>query len=129
MSNRRKLRPRDIARRDQAVAGARDMAAQPGTAALVIDYAQPGTQCSWCDCPDPLADPASPHRIPGYVCAGCPEPAEHVIRAMRGSVREIAAPVCARHQADASAFAVRAIGAGPGAEVVAMPPWEDSETR
>ena len=127
MGNRRKLRPRDIARRDQAVAQARDMAARPGTAAIVVDYAPPAAQCSWCDCPSPLDDPTSPHLNPGYTCDGCPEAAEHVVRAMQGSAREIAAPVCARHQPDAYAFAVKAMGAGPRTEVVVMPPWEGPE--
>jgi hypothetical protein len=127
VSNRRRPRPRDVARRDQAVAAARDMAAQPGTAACVVDYAPPGAQCSWCDCPSPLDDPTSPHLNPAYTCGGCPEAAERVVRAMRGSVREIAAPVCTRHQADA--YAVRAMGGGPRTEVVVMPPWESPEAR
>jgi len=113
MSNRRKLCPDEIARRDQALAAARDAATDPGTAVIVVDYAPPGTQCSWCDCPSPLDDPRSPHREPGYKCAGCPEEANKVIRDMYGTAQEEAVPVCPGHHADAAAFLMR-VYAGSG---------------
>ena len=64
MGNRRKLRPHELAKRDQllAEAGAR---LRRGEIVTWIDHARPGSQCSWCDCP---LTPDSPHHRRGYVC-------------------------------------------------------------
>lgn len=107
MSNRRKCSPRDTARRDQAGAFARNRAGA-GDTVIVRDYAQPGTRCCWCDCPDPLTDPASPHRNPGYVCADlCQVDAEHIITVGYGGPAATGYPACERHVDDLESSILR----------------------
>jgi len=64
MSNRRKLRPHELAKRDQCLADA-VARLNRGQGVIWTDLAEPGTQCSYCDCP---IGPGSPHAVPGYVC-------------------------------------------------------------
>lgn len=93
---KRKLKPRERARQDQATAALRNRGAtDPRTAVMTMAYAEPGTQCAWCDCPD---TPDSPHYQPGYVCPGCPEGAEFVLHRMHGTPEQVNVPVCGRHR-------------------------------
>lgn len=92
---RRKLRPSERARQDQAAAAARDYgAADPSTTLVTVTYADPGTPCCWCDCPLPS------HNQSGYGCAGCPREAEHVVHLMHGTPAQHNLPVCAEHHRD-----------------------------
>lgn len=84
MSNRRKLRPHEVARKDQAFAEASELAAK-GTPVIVIDFAEPGSKCCWCDCDAFIHDCQHP----------CQEQAEHVVTASWSPQRY---PVCDRHQ-------------------------------
>jgi hypothetical protein len=100
MSNRRKTKPGDTARRDQAGAWVRDHVAGGGIA-IVSDYAEPGMACGWCDCPLPPHDPASPHRDPSYSCdRPCRRPARHVITVSGMSPRPVAFRVCGPHDGE-----------------------------
>ncbi|MFJ2007379.1 hypothetical protein [Streptomyces chartreusis] len=83
---------------DQALATARDMAADGQTFAIVHDYAD-GEQCSWCDCT--VAD------FQGHRCGGCTEQAETVVRVYNGTPVRRDIPICAGHRDDAIAFMVR----------------------
>jgi hypothetical protein len=96
MSNRRKLRPHEIARRDQTLASARNEAQMPGTLAIVGDIAPPeGTPCSWCDCPvvDSQGRPLPPHDD----CGGCAEPAACVMTFAYGTPDATTYALCAPH--------------------------------
>lgn len=124
MSNRRKLRPHETARRDQALAAGRDAAKDPHTAVLVVEDAEPGMRCSWCDCPSPLDDPASPRRKPGYRCGGCPEDAALVIRVWYGTPGQENTPVCEGHYRDVAVFFARA-HSHPGTVIEFAEPCED----
>lgn len=90
---------------DQALATARDAAADGRTIAVVHEYAD-GEQCSWCDCDTGqiLAD-AKGHR-----CSGCPDTAETVMRVFNGTQVRRDIPICAGHRDDATTFMLRMIG-------------------
>lgn len=98
MSNRRKLRsPAHIAAADQAFAHARQLSSETGTLTVVLDYAAEDRQCSWCNCP---RGPGlyGPHaRIPGYVCDGCPLPAEYDVHLMVATPDHALIPICKGH--------------------------------
>lgn len=87
---------------DQALATARDEAADGRTIAIVHDYAN-GEQCSWCSCSDEkiLAD------LDGHCCSGCTETAETVMHVYGVTPGRRDIPICAGHQQDAVAFMVR----------------------
>lgn len=86
---------------DQALATARDAAADGRTIAIVHDYAD-GEQCSWCDCT--LAN------FKGHYCGGCPQPAGSVLRVHDGSPVRRDIPVCDGHRDDAIVFMARWMG-------------------
>ncbi len=67
MSNRRRLRPHEQARRDQVLAEA-VAKIKRGWAVTWSEPAEPGTPCCWCDCEWDWRDPADRHNQPGYVC-------------------------------------------------------------
>lgn len=120
MSNRRKLRPHELARKDQAFAEARDAARDPSTAVLVTDVAPGGVRCSWCDCPWPDS-PGSPHAQPGYTCPGCPQDADYVVSWLNNENY----PVCGHHYGDlVDTFTTKVIP--PGVPVEFGRPWEDA---
>ena len=120
MSNRRKLKPHEIARRDQSLAWASEHAAA-GDLVMVVESIPAGRQCCWCDCPDV---PSSPHiTVPGYVCGNvCPEQAAYMVQASHGGRQIIAYPVCGRHQTGplAQLTALGVVG-----EVLIGPSWRD----
>lgn len=120
MSNRRKLRPHEVAKRDQAYAWATDHV-MAGDAAMVVESVPPGFPCCWCDCPDV---PDSPHLNPGYVCGNlCPDAATHVVQyRYLGNGTDYL--VCDRHQTGP----LQQLAAyGLVEEVVMGDPWRDSE--
>lgn len=120
MSNRRRLRPHEIARRDQSLAWARDHAAS-GDLVMIVESTPPGRHCCWCDCPD---TPDSQHITnPRYVCASlCAEPATHVVR-MHGP-RPIHYLVCERHKTGPME---QLISLGLVESVVFGPSWKDDD--
>ena len=97
MSNRRRLRPHEQARRDQVLAEAEARQAR-GDTVIWDDPAGPGVQCSWCDCAWNPHDPADRHNRPGYVCPyPCPAEAVHSVTVWgtKGAL-----PLCERHHGD-----------------------------
>ncbi len=125
------LSPAEIARRDQALASARDNAARPGHHVIFEDRAPTGTRCSVCDCTgDSDTGLAALHREPGYHCDGCPEAADTVVIVLLGTPKQIAAAVCARHLERARSLVLSAIKRGnPRAGFVIEPSgdWRDPE--
>jgi hypothetical protein len=96
MSNRRKLRPHELARRDQLLAEAKARLRR-GEVVIWSDPAPPGWRCSYCDCP---ITPDSPHWQPGYVCDHpCPAGADFIVVVL-SHPRPSPIPLCARHQRD-----------------------------
>ncbi|MGQ4358894.1 hypothetical protein [Streptomyces sp. SAS_272] len=83
---------------DQALATARDVAADGRTVAVVNDFPN-GEQCSWCDCT--LAD-FKDHR-----CGGCPKPAGSILRIHDGTPVRRDIPVCEGHLDDAIELVAR----------------------
>ncbi|MEU7399709.1 hypothetical protein [Streptomyces sp. NPDC044948] len=100
-----KRTPRDTFLSDQALAAARDAAADPSLAPIAVTAAN-GEQCTWCDCP---LGPDSPHNNPNYRCGGCPKTAEAVVSAFAGPNRRYDYPACKRHRDDVVASLVTAI--------------------
>ena len=90
----RRIRPHERARIDQNLAWARNVgAADPTTRVIVCEWADPGVDCCWCDCP--LED----HARRGNVgCPGCQTDALYVVHASVGSPHQSALPVCERHR-------------------------------
>lgn len=90
---------------DQALATARDVAADGRTIAIVNDFPN-GEQCSWCDCPDEqvLGD------IKAHHCDGCHKPAGSILRVHDGTRLRRDIPVCDGHRDDAVVFAYRMLG-------------------
>jgi hypothetical protein len=75
------------------MAAARDHAiAEPTARIFVNEYADPGIQCCWCDCP------VEQHQDPGYRCAGCPEDAVYMVHAMPEKPWDKTYPLCERHR-------------------------------
>lgn len=90
---RRTARPHEQAKVDQIMAAVRDRAtAEPTTRFHVVEYADPGIQCCWCDCP------VDEHQTSGYICAGCPEDGVYVIHGMPEEPGDSAYPLCERHR-------------------------------
>ena len=118
MSNRRKLRPHEMAKFDQRRAEARERA-RAGQTVIVTDYANDGQQCSWCDCPV-----SARHAQPGYVCDGCPEPAAYVMTLGYGTDDASRYPVCERHH---PRFATDMIALLRPGTIELAPPWEDDD--
>lgn len=83
MNNRRKLAPHELAKRDQALAEASELANR-GTPVIVVDHAGPGSQCCWCDCDAFIHDCKDP----------CPKEAEYIVQTSWSPQRY---PVCDRH--------------------------------
>lgn len=86
---------------DQALAAARETAADGRAVAIVNDFAD-GEQCSWCDCS--LAD------FRGHRCSGCPEAAGSVLRVHDGSPVRRDIPVCEGHRDEAVVFIYEVYG-------------------
>ncbi|MFG3586584.1 hypothetical protein [Streptomyces sp. NPDC047990] len=95
--------PQDTFLSDQTLAAARDVAADPGLVPIAITAAN-GEQCNWCDCPLDL------HAQPGYVCSGCPLPAEHVVSTFTGPTIRYDFPACDRHTTDIVATVAQIAG-------------------
>ena len=111
-SKRRPVRPHERAKVDQVMAGLRDHAvADPHTLVIGMQYADPGKQCCWCDCPD------EDHSVPGYRCAGCPEEAVFVANIMPPKPDQQVYPLCERHRWDYVEYWTR-MGVGMGPNVV-----------
>ncbi|MGP4048751.1 hypothetical protein [Streptomyces sp. 2A115] len=93
---------------DQALATAREAAADGRTIAVVNDFAD-GEQCSWCDCSDDqvLGD------TDGHHCAGCAQPAGSVLRVHDGTRLRRDLPVCTGHRDEAVVFVYRMLGSQP----------------
>jgi len=85
--------PQDTFWSDQALATARDAAADPSLVPVAITAAN-GEQCTWCDCP------LSQHQQPGYRCGGCGQQAKSVVSTFAGPGRRYDFPACERHTAD-----------------------------
>lgn len=96
MSNTRKLRPRERARQDQHLAAIRAQAAgDPAAYYVVTTFAEPGTMCSWCDCP------WSRHEPLHHQCdTPCEAAARHVTHLGYGAPGQVTIPTCARHDDD-----------------------------
>jgi hypothetical protein len=96
MSNKSKrprpMQPHEWAQIDQATATARDDATTAGV--IVIDYADPGIRCCWCDCPGLHRDPISEG------CPGCQRDALHIVHVLYGTPWQISYPVCEHHFSD-----------------------------
>ncbi|MFJ4617390.1 hypothetical protein [Streptomyces sp. NPDC088812] len=88
--------PQDTFLSDQALAAARDAAADPSLVPVAITAAN-GEQCTWCDCP---VGPDSPHNQRGYKCAGCPDTAKYVVSTFAGPNLRYDFPACERHASD-----------------------------
>jgi hypothetical protein len=86
----RPLQPHEWAQIDQAAAAARDNA----TGVMVIDYADPGIKCCWCDCPRLHRDPISEG------CPGCQRAALYMAHFLHGTPFQINNPVCEHHFSD-----------------------------
>lgn len=95
--------PQDTFLSDQALATARDAAADPSLVPVAITAAN-GEQCTWCDCPLDL------HRQPGYVCDGCPTQAKHVVSTFDGPGVRYDFPACERHTTDIVASVAQVVG-------------------
>ena len=96
MGNRRKLRPHELAKRDQLVAEAKTRL-RSGEIVTWVDHAGPGKQCSWCDCPL-TAD--SPHNRRGYVCPYLCHAGAAYVAVMLSAPRPVSIPLCERHLGD-----------------------------
>src|SRR6266699_2603870 len=122
MSNRRRLRPHETARRDQRLAQAED-ALRHGTAVIWEDQPPPqGLQCSWCDCQD-WQSPSSPHSQPGYVCPfPCPAMSATVVWIMSPADPPKPVPLCQRHRPE---FLDDLVDQFPDIEL--MDPWGDDD--
>jgi hypothetical protein len=84
----RRLRPSELARQDQYLAAADQLAREnPRTLVLTTTYAPPGIQCSWCDCSDHGESPLG--------CAGCYREAVYAIRSSHSFTETI--PICESH--------------------------------
>jgi hypothetical protein len=99
VSNRRKLRPHEVAKRDQVFAEAMARLHR-GEGVTWSEPADPGTQCSWCDCEWDWRDPDDRHARPGYVCPyPCPADAVYIeIRLSDPHPKPL--PLCERHHGD-----------------------------
>ncbi|MFB7289013.1 hypothetical protein [Actinacidiphila glaucinigra] len=98
--------PLDVFLSDQALAEAREQAKIPGTLAIAITPAAPGTQCSWCDCDIALNE--TEHR-----CKGCPNPAAVIMHQFRhGSPVRVDVPLCTGCHPDAARFVLALAQAG-----------------
>ena len=98
--------PQDTALSDQALAAARDAAADPTLLPVALTAAN-NQQCSWCDCPD---GPDSPHNQRDYRCPGCPADAKYVISTFAGPNLRYDYPACERHHTDILAAIVTLAG-------------------
>jgi hypothetical protein len=98
--------PQDTFLSDQALATARDAAADPNLVPVAITAAN-GEQCTWCDCPD---GPDSPHNQRGYRCGGCPVKAESIVSFFAGPYMRYDYPACERHRMDIVATVAQLVG-------------------
>ncbi len=134
MSNRMKLSPRRTAARDQGLALARDTGGRgDGTFCLFVDYAAPGQQCCWCDCPDAqvIADPVT-HM--GNCPTPCPQAAGYLVTGFAGTPAEDEFLVCAGHRDNLPGFFTDLISTMQGQPVTrfllhAWDPATESGTR
>jgi hypothetical protein len=96
MSNTRKLRPHELAKRDQLAADAMARLRR-GEVVSWVDLAPPDLQCSWCDCP---LTPDSPHHRRGYVCSHLCHAEASYVAIMLSAPRPVPIPLCERHLPD-----------------------------
>jgi hypothetical protein len=91
----RTLPPHEHARRDQLAAEIKDRLRSGEFVIVLTNEQQPGTQCSYCDCP---VGPDSPHNRRGYVCPYfCHADPVLVATLMYLNRRNRHLPLCARH--------------------------------
>jgi hypothetical protein len=60
---------------------------------FVVEYADPGLQCCWCDCT------VEQHFKFGD-CDGCPRDADYVVNAGYGTPEQCSYPICEQHHPD-----------------------------
>jgi hypothetical protein len=106
---KRELKPSERARQDQVLAVARERGTRSGTVVFITAYAEPGDQCSWCDCPDGSAHDDADD--PDYVC--CLRPARYRMHLMLGSPYEQCVLVCEEHSDDAHQWVRECVGRPP----------------
>ena len=116
--SRRKLRPHETARRDQAMAYARDRAAEPGTFVAITEDAEPGIRCGWCDCP--LVPPSRGHDPD---CVGCSLEARYAVYCAMRYGRSSPIAVCEEHYPDVPRFLAELLGDRVAVEFA--PTWQD----
>lgn len=87
---------------DQALAAAREAAADPDQLAIALTAAEGKQQCSWCDCPIEA-------HLNGETCAGCPATAVHVVSVYATQHLRYDYPACERHHADIVAQHARVV--------------------
>lgn len=106
---RRTRTPRETALSDQALATARDLAADGKTLSVYFDYAADGSRCSWCACPLDAHDD-------GRTCHGCPEPSYYMASLFNGTGTRQDIPLCKGHLPDfrATVEAIAAVKGGGG---------------
>jgi hypothetical protein len=122
MDARRKLRPHELARRDQALAEAVARVCR-GEFVVWVDRCAPGTQCCWCDCP---LGPDSPHNRRGYVCPYlCHAKASYVAITL-GAPQPGLFPLCERHLGGYDAD-LKQITGDRASEVDIIGPWMDDD--
>lgn len=91
MSNRRRLRPGELARQDQNLAYARDQAAaDPNTLVMATEHVDGDEPCCWCDCPP------EQHQH-GETCEGCPAPADIAVVVWFTPEKVRRFPICQPH--------------------------------
>lgn len=92
-SKRRRIRPHERAKVDQWQAAARDrVAADTHSVAFVIELADPGLVCDWCDCPFELHRHGDP---PDH--QDCDREAAFVVTTYGPAAIATAVPVCDVH--------------------------------
>lgn len=92
-SKRRPIRPHERARVDQAMAAARERAVrEPTTGLFVVEYADPGIQCCWCDCSLEQHIESDSRN-----CGGCPSDAIYIVHVLIGTP-SMNYPMCERHR-------------------------------
>ena len=93
MSRRRRARPHEVAKVDQAMAEVREQsAADPSAVMFAYTMAEPGVQCCWCDCTVEAHNDAD--------CHGCPQGADWLAHLLQGGTTLAVYELCNGHRAD-----------------------------
>lgn len=94
--------PQETFLSDQALAAAREAAADPTQLVVALTAADGKQQCSWCECPIEA-------HLGGGRCAGCPATAVHVVSVFAGQHVRYDYPSCERHHTDVIAQHARVV--------------------